>query len=752
MPRAAIGNPGRSRTAAQPPDPNLFIPTRFLVERSPYARAWDYLSYAPAAKWCAMLTAAGAGVCYVLLVLILGLFADLMVSRGRISGYSDLQHSERLQFQNDWNAMADDDRRAALHGLSERASAAELENLAGPAGGDALPSPADSLRWRAYVGWVLQRRAGADAAAEYRRQAGAVDTAVASAPSDQVQLGALSLVLRTRHHPISRILGWLARWNPWMWRSAGLPNRPYLAGLLVLAVVIAALRLALATGMHHFAARATLEAVTRLRRMLYHHANRLGSLTVVETGPSEALNIFTQSIEDVHAGVYAQLTTLIAEPVKFILLIAVALSIHLWLGFAFLCAALLIWIVGRQIATYFRRQGRLGARRAANQLALLQESVTMMRLIKGYLMELFNQARVERQLAEYAKAQTVRFRGEAIYRPLLICFGTLAAAVLLFVGGWIVLGGGLNAAGLFLMAVALASSYSPLDTWLAQHRLVKRSEDAAAELFAFLDRRGDVGQVAGAEFLKAMSDKLEFDRVSLREPRTGRMLLDNLTMTIPAGQRVAIVGAEAPEKYALVSLILRFLDPSSGEVRIDGRNLRWVTLDSLRSQIALILQQNLIFNDTVANNIGCGDPSFSIPQIIEAAKMAHAHNFIQRLPYGYETQIGDLGHSLGLGEQFRIAVARAILRDPAIIIVEEPKNSLNEDSIAMLDDAYDRVLPGRTVIFLPHRLSTLKMCDRVYLIHNGALEAEGEHRELLRESELYRHLHYLEYNMFAEQV
>src|SRR5262249_23719330 len=153
------------------------------------------------------------------------------------------------------------------------------------------------------------------------------------------------------------------------------------------------------------------------------------------------------------------------------------------------------------------------------------------------------------------------------------------------------------------------------------------------------------------------------------------------------------------------------------------------------------------------NNIGCGDPSFSIPQIIEAAKMAHAHNFIQRLPYGYETTIGDLGHSLSIGEQFRIALARAALRDPAILIIEELDELLDEGNKAMMDDAYARLLPERTVIFLPHRLATIKSCDRVYVIHNGRLEAEGSHRELLDDSELYRHLHYLEYNMFtAERV
>src|SRR5262249_46782391 len=158
----------------------------------------------------------------------------------------------------------------------------------------------------------------------------------------------------------------------------------------------------------------------------------------------------------------------------------------------------------------------------------------------------------------------------------------------------------------------------------------------------------------------------------------------------------------------LVYLLPRFLDPTSGEIRIDNKNIRWVTLDSLRQQTALVLRQNMVFNDTVAHNIGCGDPGYTIPQIIEAAKMAHAHQFIQKLPAGYETMIGELGHSLSPSEQFRIALARAVLRDPALLIIEEPTDGLDENTKALLDDTMARVLPERTVIFLPHRVSTIR--------------------------------------------
>jgi ATP-binding cassette subfamily B protein len=172
-----------------------------------------------------------------------------------------------------------------------------------------------------------------------------------------------------------------------------------------------------------------------------------------------------------------------------------------------------------------------------------------------------------------------------------------------------------------------------------------------------------------------------------------------------------------------------------------------VTLDSIKLQIATVLQHNLVFHDTVANNIGCGDKAYTLPQIIEAAKIAHAHHFIQKLPRGYETPIGEQGHSLTVSEQYRIALARAVLRDPALLIIEEPEAAaLDEDVKNLLDDTMTRILPGRTVIFLPHRISTIRSCHRLFLLHKGRIVATGDHKELLATNPLYRHLHYLEFN------
>ena len=343
-------------------------------------------------------------------------------------------------------------------------------------------------------------------------------------------------------------------------------------------------------------------------------------------------------------------------------------------------------------------------------------------------------------------------RGESVYQPILTLLGVLATMALLYVAGFIMLAGNSPVAGVIALATAMVSLYRPVEKWLDSRKYGVRGHDSAALLFMFLDRPSEVRQDGRAEFLNPLAEQVEFDSVTLREPGSTRLLLEEVSLSIKAGQRVGLIGSDDLEKYALVYLIPRLLDPSSGEIRIDRHNLRWVTLDSLRNQIATVLQHNLVFHDTVANNIGCGDPVYTLQQIMDAAKMARAHQFVQKMPQGYETPIGDLGYSLTLSQQYRIALARAILRDPALLILEEPTGELDDETKDLLDDTMARVLPGRTTIFLPHRISTIRSCDKLILLHKGRVEATGVHKELLTSNPLYRHLHYLEFNEIDEQM
>ncbi|HVS37478.1 MAG TPA: ABC transporter ATP-binding protein [Gemmataceae bacterium] len=753
-------------------------------ERTAFAKACAYLNFNRAAQWTAHAAAVGSCLVYIALLAVLWLFADLMVSRGRLPAYHDVSKAAQDRFITEWNNLPPPaDPRAPLTAAAVGVMGDPLGETAVPAGvvvaadrttnqrviqleragfnpvrslelasvtaaSNMPPDDLDAL-WRAHLATVIQQSLNVPDARLHEM--------LKPSYYHEVDHGLLSLVVRSQ---INRdlqapVIALIARWNGWLWNLS--PEPPWvislhLTGLLLLSVVLALLGTFFLLLMYEMAARAVIGAAHRFRRAVYHHTIRLGALAFRALGPSEAVSVFTRHIESVHDALFARMTVYYREPIKFCLLLAFALIVHPLLAVAFLLFAVLIWLVGGRIAARFRRESAAARRHAAERLTVIRESLMMMRLVKTYMMEQFNQARVERQLASYSQAQLVRHRGETMPRPLLALLALLCTLLLLYAAGVIVLSGGLGVAGMVALATALVSLYRPAEKWIAGRRTMRRGREAAAELFHFLDHRGDVGQVVGAEFLPPLAERIEFDDVSLKEPGGSRLLLEHVSLTMPAGKRVGIIGADELEKHALVYLIPRLLDPSSGEIRIDKHNLRWVTLDSLRNQIACVLQHNLVFHDTVANNIGCGDPAFTLPKIIEAAKTAHAHHFIQKLPKGYETPIGELGHALSVSERFRIAMARAVLRDPALLIIEEPEKPLDEDSKSLLDDTLARVLPGRTVIFLPHRISTIRSCDVLFLLHKGKVMASGVHKELLAQNPLYRHLHYLEFNEMDEMV
>jgi ABC-type multidrug transport system fused ATPase/permease subunit len=556
------------------------------------------------------------------------------------------------------------------------------------------------------------------------------------------RIGILSLVVRERNRWTGRLAGWFASWNQWSWQpaSSGRANTSYLTGLFLLAFLIATLRGVLVNVTSYLSAAVALDLVTRLRRAIYLQTYRLGSLAVRTVGPAEAGQHFTKQTDAVGSAVLASLTTAFRSPILVLGLLGFILLVNFWLAISFLLLAALVWLIVGQVAAQLRRDSRLGTRQAATSLALLVESLSLVRLVKCFQMERFNQNRVERQLTESTRFNWRKLRGEALAGPLLGSAALIAGVAMLYLAGRSILAGQFSVAGLAVMAVAVISIGQPIAAWLDSRLKLRRGREAAEAIAEFLDRRGEVVEVADAEYLPALTTRMEFRNVTLLEPGTDRKLLDTVNFAVPGGARVAIVGPDPVERRSLVYLIPRFLDPSSGEIRIEDKNIRWVTHESLRAQVAVVMQDDLMFSDTVANNIGCGDPQYNLPQIIEAAKLAHAHQFIEKLPEGYETRVGEHGHSLKLGEQFRLALARALLRDPSILIIEEPGGPIDDDTLALLDDTMERASHGRTIIFLANRLSTLRTVDRVFLLKDGRLEASGSHRDLWQGNEYYRRL------------
>lgn len=715
------------------------------VEPDAFSKAIGYLSFRSPARWTAFLSGGFTALLFLLQLIVLWMFVDLLVFRGRFPTFHSLTFDQQSRFIDHWNSLGEEERRTRLTAVNIPETEAN-RLAASPVSRDLDRNTLDGRLWRAQLGHILSDRVHPDLV--HRVSLPNPTQEVMTRDYDEINHGLLGLVVRfdASGSWMTPVVSTFAAWNRWSWDGTRTVMSAYLLGLLLLSLALLVLSSVAIWLSRYTAAVATIEASAQLRRTVYRHSMRLGTLAFRALGPAEAVTIFARHIEAVHDGLYAYLTTYYRESLLFVLLLGFALLLQPWLALSFLLFAILVWLVGTQIIIYYRRKARVATNQAGESLTILRESLMMMRLVKCYVMDIFNQNRVERQLSSYAGVQMERLGGEAISHPLLFGLGMACVLVLMFVAGLIVLSGQMAVAGVVTMTTALLCLYPPVVAWLEGRRLIRRASDSAEQVFKFLDRRPEVGQVAGAQFLDPVEKSVEFDHVTLREPGSSRLLLDGVSLSIPAHKKIGLIGSDDLEKHALVYLIPRLLDPSQGEIRIDNHNLRYVTIDSLRDQIATVLQHNLVFHDTVANNIGCGDPHYTLPQIIEAAKLAHAHQFIQKLPKGYETPIGELGHPLTVSQQFLIGLARAILRDPALVIIEEPQTELDENTKALLDDTLTRFLPGRTCIFLPHRISTIRNCDRIYLLHKGKVVASGVHKELLGSNPLYRHLHYLEFN------
>ena len=545
---------------------------------------------------------------------------------------------------------------------------------------------------------------------------------------------------REQHYLVRTIV----RWN-WMWQS----NFSYLRGLFIIAILLAVLRFAALYFGETMAALAVVEAVTRMRRAVYHHTFRLGTLAFRALGPTEAVGVSTRHLEAVNDGLLAWLTVYFREPVKFGLLLIFAMLVNIWLSLAFILFALLVWLIGGQVAAYFRGKGRLATLRAANQLALIQESLMLMRLVKVYLMEQFNQTRIERQFASYARSQLHRYRGEALYWPLFLFLGLVACLVLLFVAGLVVLNDRLSVTSAVILVTALVSLYWPAIFWLECRRLIRRGRLSARVVFEFLDRPSTVGQSVEAEFLPAMTKQIEFDKVSLNEPGSGRKLLHDISPDHP-GRRArgpGRAGGHGEARPGLPAAAVPRSDLGRDTHRPQERPLGHARFAAGPDRHGPAAQPGLQRHGGQQHRLRRSE--------LSAAADHRSRQGRPRAPIHSKAAawLRDDDRRHGPCARHRREVphrpGRAILRDPAVYVIEEPVNPLDDEVKGLVDDTYSRVLPGRTVIFLPHRLTTIRSCDRVYLLYQGGIEAAGDHRELLGSSDLYRHLQYQEFNEFA---
>ena len=548
--------------------------------------------------------------------------------------------------------------------------------------------------------------------------------------------GLLPLVVQARHRWYGPALASLYRHAAW-----SRANYPCLIALALLAIAGGLLRTLLLVVQRWIAVSISTGSRTRLQRRIFTHRFRLGAASFGLDADSDAAPLIRDRLPVVHEGVQAWLETTAQEWTRLVGLLALVFLLNLWLGVSFVVLLTLAWVLGSYFLGSITQRRRELRQRADADLMRVFGLAGRHRLVAGFAAEDYFHGRFEEDLDDFHKATVQRLRHEVEVLPMWQALGLLLAVGVVGLAAQNVLAGRFSLTEAVGAVAAVASLTLPL-SGLFQTRLKVRAAGRAAEkVFELLDRPVGRPVRSGDRFLEPLAKEIRLEGVDC-EDATGKPILRGLDLTVPAGGQVAILAADPMQTRALVLLLTRFIEPTRGTVRFDGVDLGTVTLESLRSQACPVLADDLLFPDTVANNIGCGDPGFGLPHVMETAKLCHAHHFIQKLPHGYECRVGDGGFPLKTGEAFRIALARAVLRDPPLLIVEEPDATLDEETKTMLADTVDRVFPGRTVLTFPRRISTLRRADHIVLLDKGKVAAAGSHRELLESSELYRHLQY----------
>jgi subfamily B ATP-binding cassette protein MsbA len=487
--------------------------------------------------------------------------------------------------------------------------------------------------------------------------------------------------------------------------------------------------------------------ITDLRDDLYNSILRRSAAFFTKHTTGTLVSTIVNDIERVQSAMSSVMAEFLQQFFSFIFIACAVVLLGGKLAWVLLLFVPGILYSSRKIGRQVRYTTRKGQDKLAEIQNILHETITGNRIVKAFGMESWEMGRFRKAAQRFFRANLRSVAAAAVSSPLMDIFGAIAIALLLLLGRDRINRHVFTAGTFLAFIVAVFKLYDPVRKFALFNNSFQQALGASTEIFRFMDIEDEVQEKPGARRLAKFSRAIRFENVSFsyENGEDSREVLREIQLEVEAGEVLAVVGSSGAGKSTLVHLIPRFFDVSGGRILIDGADVRDVTLASLRSQIGIVTQETVLFNDTVRNNIAYGQPHISQREVEEAAQAALAVEFIRALPEGYETMIGERGIRLSGGERQRIAIARAILKNAPILILDEATSALDSESESLVQSALQNLMTGRTVLVIAHRLSTVRRADRIVVLENGTIGDIGAHEQLMQKLGTYRRLYELQF-------
>jgi len=448
----------------------------------------------------------------------------------------------------------------------------------------------------------------------------------------------------------------------------------------------------------------------------------------------------TSDLVEIEWSIMSSLEMLFKDPLNIVVYLATLIFISPQLTtFVILLlpvTGLIIGVIGRSL----KKSSDRGQNKMGDLLSIIDENISGLRIIKGFNAESHINKNFEKDSNEYKSIMTKLLRKKDLSSPMSEFLSTIVMVIVMWFGGQLVLNadGGLNAQEFIGYILIFSQIIPPAKSLTTSYYLIQKGSASAQRVYEILDAENEIVDVENPKQIKLLNNQIEFNNLSFSYEK--QTVLKDINFSIGKGKMIALVGQSGSGKSTLADLLARFYDIKQGEILIDNNNIKEIALHDLRALMGIVSQESILFNDTIFNNIRLGNTKASEQEVIEAAKIANAHDFIQETENGYHTNIGDRGNKLSGGQKQRLSIARAILKNPEILILDEATSSLDTESERLVQDALDKLMHSRTSLVIAHRLSTIQNADEILVLDKGCIIERGTHQELIAQNGHYKKL------------